>query len=665
MKSIRRSKLSEQGAIKDIKGSTNALNSASQPGPPGPDTLDPNLNSEWLPPKQLLKPLGQLTLTEKELDEEVTRILNANNPHAPQNIARWNNKEQMYKASPIVEHMCTHFDFGGYLTFKGEDKKLFSEDTNKADAAAVLVNSSSVDIHSPTPGELEALDDKKMISRAPARNQFNYSERATQSVNNALRSRSSNTEPPPHKTFSEAVNQWAIYDAYVDDAQAKEKAVREKNKNASGKGHKEDDKQLSIGTEATTHSEDIYHSLDFQNHLHIVERMSNQNTFDAITQDFKYWDDAADELRESKEGTLLPLWNFSYEKDKKKQVTALVWNPNSSDLFAVAFGSYNFSKQGPGVVCCFSLKNPSYPEFIHPTHSGIMAIDFHPKRPHMLALGLYDGTCMVLDYASKIMLKHVADPKHQHMDSVWQVAWQPDDLDGNANFFSVGGDGYVKQAVVLKNELMMSNVIKLELQYPLTGLCFDFDNSNNRIFIVGTEEGKLVRCSKDYNSKYLDVLDVHDMAVYRVLYNKFFTQAFLTTSADWTVKLWDQRCKKPILIFDFGCPVGDIAWAPYSSTVFAVVTSDGKVVVFDLDSNKYEPLCTQQVVTKAKLTRLAFNPFEPVILVGDDKGLIQSLKLSPNLRRCGRGGNVQSFDDQREKLEKIVLLSMGKDALGQ
>ena len=35
-------------------------------------------------------------------------------------------------------------------------------------------------------------------------------------------------------------------------------------------------------------------------------------------------------------------------------------------------------------------------------------------------------------------------------------------------------------------------------------------------------------------------------------------------------------------MFDLNSQVGDIAWAPYSSTVFAAVTVDGKVHVFDL-----------------------------------------------------------------------------------
>ena len=64
--------------------------------------------------KTLLKPVDQLTLQEKELDEEFTRILNANNPHAPQNIARYNNKERAYKTQINVDHLIVHFEYEGY-----------------------------------------------------------------------------------------------------------------------------------------------------------------------------------------------------------------------------------------------------------------------------------------------------------------------------------------------------------------------------------------------------------------------------------------------------------------------------------------------------------------------------------------------------------------------
>jgi dynein intermediate chain 1 len=65
--------------------------------------------------KTLLKPSDQLQLTEKELDEEFTRILNANNPHAAQNFARFNNKERTYKAVPNIDHLIVHFEFEGFV----------------------------------------------------------------------------------------------------------------------------------------------------------------------------------------------------------------------------------------------------------------------------------------------------------------------------------------------------------------------------------------------------------------------------------------------------------------------------------------------------------------------------------------------------------------------
>lgn len=61
------------------------------------------------------------------------------------------------------------------------------------------------------------------------------------------------------------------------------------------------------------------------------------------------------------------------------------------------------------------------------------------------------------------------------------------------------------------------------------------------------------------------------------------------------------RPQVPLLTFDLGEAVGDVEWSPCSSTVFAAVTSDGKVHVFDLTVNKHEPLCEQKVGPPAAL----------------------------------------------------------------
>ncbi|KAI8622491.1 WD40-repeat-containing domain protein [Chytriomyces sp. MP71] len=595
-------------------------------------------NEDWLPPKVLLKPPGQLQLTEPELEEEFTRILNANNPHAPQNIARYNNKERIFKTSPNVDHFVVHFEFDGYLIYKGEEA--IAGDANEPNKIASISTGT---------GTEEANEDEKK-PKGPLRNQFNFSERASQTINNPYRERSTNTEPPPARVFSYTVNQWSIFDAYMEDLQAKEKSAKEKSKAATSgaKGHKDDDKQNILPTES--HNEDAYYkNIELKKAMIIIERMANQNTYDDIAQDYKYWEDASDELGDRKSGSLLPLWKFMCEKEKRKQVTAVCWNPQNTDLFAVGYGSYDFSKQGPGMIACFTLKNPSYPEFLYLTDAGVMSLDFHPQHPSMMAVGLYDGSVLVYNMQKKMdgpLFK--SNPKSgKHTDPVWQVCWQKDDLDDNANFFSVSSDGRVAQWTLLQNELIYTDVIRLRFNESGTeivgedeplfslagGCCFDFHKTIDHLFVVGTEEGRIHKCSKTYNSQYLLSFDAHQMSVYTVRYNSFHGNVFLSASADWTVKLWDHCKDKPLVSFDLNSSVGDVAWAPYSSTVFAAVTADGKVFVFDLNENKYEAICEQQVVRKAKLTHCAFNPFEPILLVGDDKGTVISLKLSPNLRK--------------------------------
>ena len=103
--------------------------------------------------------------------------------------------------------------------------------------------------------------------------------------------------------------------------------------------------------------------------------------------------------------------------------------------------------------------------------------------------------------------------------------------------------------------------------------------------------------------------------------------------------------------FDLGNAVGDVAWSPYSASVFAAVTSDGKVHVFDLAENKHEPLWEQTVVKRAKLTHITFNQQDPLRIVGDDRGGCNSLKLSPNLRLNHGHVNVQQ---QAEVLESLL-----------
>jgi dynein intermediate chain 1 len=69
-----------------------------------------------------------------------------------------------------------------------------------------------------------------------------------------------------------------------------------------------------------------------------------------------------------------------------------------------------------------------------------------------------------------------------------------------------------------------------------------------------------------------------------------------SASDDGTVRVWDSSHPSgPIHFYDLNNAVADVAWAPYSSTVFAAACEDSKVAVWDLAVNKKEPLCLQKV----------------------------------------------------------------------
>jgi dynein intermediate chain 1 len=269
--------------------------------------------------------------------------------------------------------------------------------------------------------------------------------------------------------------------------------------------------------------EDVIHSAAMGKSLRILERMVNQNAEDEIFQDFKYWEDLSDQFREG-EGSLLPLWRFSTERTKRKQVTSIACNPAFSDLFAVGYGSYDFMRQGSGMICCFTLKNTSHPEYSFATESGVMCLHFHPQHHALLAVGCYDGTVMVYDVRNKqnrpIYTSSIKTGKHT--DPVWQVIWQEADIAKELNFFSVSSDGRVANWVMSKNsEFKMEAVMNLKLvtsnsdepddETSLTGLaggcCFDFNKQSEHLFIVGTEEGKIHKCSKAYSGQYLETYD--------------------------------------------------------------------------------------------------------------------------------------------------------------
>jgi dynein intermediate chain 1 len=624
------------------------------------DFKEDDNNDEWMTAPQLVKPENQLELTEQELKEEFTRILTANNPHAPTNIVRFNHKDQMFKPIASIDQLAIHFVLESNLLHKESDEG--QRQLAKQEGMVSDEEEEEGDENEENATEEEKEDETQNKTKKKLRNQFNFSDRASQTYNNPLRERNTMTEPPPRVNYSAIVNQMEIFDAYLDDLAKQEKAKEKKSTKGSGR----DEAMPKKSTGLEVQNDDIGR---IARAALVMERMVNQNSFDEIAQDFKYYDDPADEYKDGK-GSLLPLWRFKYDKAHKMSVTAICWNLQYQDLFAVGHGSYDFSTQKEGLICFYSLKNPSFPEYIYTVHSGVMCLDIHPQHSSLAVAGLYDGSVVVfnLQEKQKLPVFRSTAKTGKHSDPVWQVLWQKNNLDGNLNFMSASSDGRIVTWTIVKNELQYEDTIVLytpetviagnegmQSQAISSATCLCVSPHADHLYLVGTEEGKIFKCSKVYKDQYLDVLEGHHMAVHRLCWNPFHANVFASCGADWTVKIWDHDKKEPMFSYDLNSIVGDVTWSPYSSTVLAAVTTEGKVYVYDMSISKYEPLCIQSVSQKKppQLTHVTFNPSYPIIIVGDNKGTVLSLKLSPNVRKALKEKN-RTPETEQAKMAKLI-----------
>lgn len=650
-------------------------------------------DDDMAPPTEVKKiPEGQIQgLTEEQLNEIFTKGISAGDPNVLKstNVA-YDYESGEYKSLPKASALAVHFFMEGRLLPSDSDE---ARDQAKfvdliANRELLLASSSTSTTDDKKNAEEEASDDYPEVALSgtlPLKNQFNFSERATMTINNPMRQKQVTTEPPPTSDYKSETSQWDVYDTYLNEVTSRLDAAKELEQKKPVMGGKkkaegeEDDVEVvnfDVGAndEAATPPA-------LEKALKIMERIVHTNSESECFQDYKYFEDKSELKREDGRGSFLPLWRFAFSKAHRKTVTALSWNPVFTDLFAVGYGSYDFTKQTPGLICCFTLKNTSYPEYSFETESGVMSLDFHPVKSSLLCVGMYDGTVAVYDVRKRGGPIYTAtNPKVKHTEPVWQVYWSraavaEDAEEPPLSFFSVSSDGRVTNWVLSHTDLLNDEVVTLKLSQTDSsdkaeeastvvglagGSCFDFDKAKEHLFVVGTEEGSIEAYSREHNTQHVRKFGVdtaHHMAVYAVKWNTFHPDVFLSCSADWTVKLWEKNTTKPVMTWDLNTAVGDICWSPYSSTVFACITTDGKVRVYDLKVNKHEPIGETRVNKKSKLTHVSFNPTSPTVCVGDDRGVVTVLKLSSNLRKMSaRTLHDVSVEDEIEKLKAVMIM---------
>ena len=101
-----------------------------------------------------------------------------------------------------------------------------------------------------------------------------------------------------------------IHDEYVKyEKRMEEKELKRQQEEAEENSNKIERKVIKRETKTDENERNMLLSAK------ILERMITQNNYSEIAFDFKYWEDRSDDYKEF-EGTLYPLWNFSFDETK-------------------------------------------------------------------------------------------------------------------------------------------------------------------------------------------------------------------------------------------------------------------------------------------------------------------------------------------------------------
>ncbi|XP_064003529.1 dynein axonemal intermediate chain 4 isoform X2 [Pogoniulus pusillus] len=316
------------------------------------------------------------------------------------------------------------------------------------------------------------------------------------------------------------------------------------------------------------------------------------------------------------------LWSYTCGLTNGHSVSSMAWSKGNPDLLAVGYGALGFKEQKKGLACCWSLKNPMWPERIFWCEHGVTALDFSMACPNLLAVGMYDGSVAVFNVQScdSSALLDSSDSMNHHTGPVWQLRWVEQDRGAQSGgkkerLLSVSADGRITEWH-LQPRLDCTDVMKIKrtegerkrfpgekerkskalLSQEAPGMCFDFHPKDTNVYLAGTEEGYIHLCSCSCNDWFLKTYRGHKAPVYKVTWNPFSTDMFLSCSADWRIILWHQDSQAPILRFrSTAVVVHDIIWSPTSEFVFAAA-HESRAELWDLRVSMLVPYMTYLVL---------------------------------------------------------------------
>uniref|UniRef100_A0A8C2QSR1 Cytoplasmic dynein 1 intermediate chain 2 n=1 Tax=Capra hircus TaxID=9925 RepID=A0A8C2QSR1_CAPHI len=173
----------------------------------------------------------------------------------------------------------------------------------------------------------------------------------------------------------------------------------------------------------------------------------------------------------------------------------------------------------------------------------------------------------------------------------------------------------------------MELVHKQSKAVAVTSMSFPVGDVNN--FVVGSEEGSVyTACRHGSKAGISEMFEGHQGPITGIHCHSAvgavdFSHLFVTSSFDWTVKLWTTKNNKPLYSFEDNSDyVYDVMWSPTHPALFACVDGMGRLDLWNLNNDTEVPTASISVEGNPALNRVRWTHSGREIAVGDSEGQI-------------------------------------------
>ncbi|KAK0541359.1 hypothetical protein OC835_000220 [Tilletia horrida] len=241
---------------------------------------------------------------------------------------------------------------------------------------------------------------------------------------------------------------------------------------------------------------------------------------------------------------------------RNRSVTDLDWSTKHPELSVASYNRNEMSSSDPGgIVAVWNLHSLDRPEFVFHAQTDVLSVCFSPFHPNLVCGGTHSGQVLIWDTRARalpVLKSPLSASGHTHpVYSMQMVGTQ------NAhNLVTASTDGTVCFWMLdmltrpLETFALVSGQGRDALEVSVTTMGFSDQDTTN--FLVGTEEGNVysaVRFDRGGIKAGINPTEVYrghaapitGMHFHPLVGPVDFSDLFLTSSMDWTTRLWRAR----------------------------------------------------------------------------------------------------------------------------